>query len=115
MVIKDRMNMETIGLGLCALLHDKCVSFASLGFHFPFMKVKTIIAFLSPRIVESGWEGKVLWLEFGLYTPRLRLRFSPQRGSVGKQDLVGLPGLQVELSRMALCLSLLPSHFPRTS
>lgn len=44
------------------------------------------------QVVESGWEGEVLWLECGLYAPRLQLGFSPQLGSVGRRDLVGLPG-----------------------
>lgn len=62
--------------GLCVVLHGKCVCFAPLDFHFPFMKTKTIVAFPSPRIVESGWEGEVLGLEYGSYPPRHLLRFS---------------------------------------
>lgn len=112
MVLKNRMNLETFGLGCvfcCRLSIWALHLWASISTH----ENKDSNCFSVTQVVESGWEGEVLWLEYGLYPPRLLLGFSPQLGSVGRRDLVGLPGWQVELSQMALRLSLMPSHSPQ--
>lgn len=51
MVIKNRIKLGTLGLGLCVLLQAKYVSFA-----FPLMKEKTVIAFLLPRLLKVVWK-----------------------------------------------------------
>ena len=53
MVIKNRMNLGTLGLGLCVLLQAKYVSFA-----FPLMKAKTVIAFPSPRLLKVAGKAR---------------------------------------------------------